>query len=105
MSDSFLYKLRQANVKRCEEAFGHRVQDWSDTDWATAIAGEVGELCNYIKKEMRDHVDKSEDIKREMADIIMYLDLFAAKHAIDLEKIVTEKFNEVSLRRNSPIKL
>jgi hypothetical protein len=34
--------LRENNVKRSETSF-YAVDSWSPTDWATALAGEVGE--------------------------------------------------------------
>ena len=45
-------KLREANVKRCNKHF-HKLNDWSPTDWGCALAGEVGELCNFLKKARR----------------------------------------------------
>ena len=42
-------ELRDANVTRCNESF-HPVDAWSGTDWACALAGEVGEACNVVKK-------------------------------------------------------
>ena len=37
-------QLRVANLGRCLEVF-HPLEDWSPTDWATAVSGEVGEAC------------------------------------------------------------
>lgn len=42
-------ELRVQNLGRCGEAF-HPIKSWSPTDWMTAIAGEVGEAANLVKK-------------------------------------------------------
>jgi NTP pyrophosphatase (non-canonical NTP hydrolase) len=108
--------LRRANVLRCEEVF-HLINDWSPTDWATAMAGECGEACNEVKKLRRlDGADSSIDtpeererlrevIGKEIADLVIYADLLAARLDIDLAGAIIEKFNEVSAKRGSSITL
>lgn len=54
---------------------------------AIAIAGETGELCNMIKKRWRDKVDLSEEIRDEIADIRVYLELLAKCFNIEGEKL------------------
>jgi len=109
-------QLRLANVQRCEEVF-HPLHDWSPTDWATALAGEAGETCNEVKKLRRlDGADASIDtpeererlrvaIGKEIADLIIYADLLAARLNIDLSDAVAGKFNEVSIKRGSAVRL
>lgn len=119
--------LRKANTERCNSAFNHKLGDWSLTDWACALAGEVGEAANLIKKLRRgDYGDirfepqhiaikageddattpqLHEALADELADIACYLDLLAARAGIDLEAAIRRKFNIVSDRRGSPIKL
>ena len=109
-------ELRRANVARCEEVF-HPLDSWSPTDWATALAGEVGEACNFVKKLRRlDRADSELDtelnrerlrceIGKELADAIIYADLLAARLGIDLGSAVRDKFNLVSGRRGSTIYL
>lgn len=94
-------KLRKTNLKRCETHF-HLLHDWSETDWACALSGEVGELCNFLKKRRRNSEDKSlylEDCKKEIGDIGAYLDLISAKLGFKLEDCIRDKFNEVSKRK------
>lgn len=109
-------QLRLANVLRCQQVF-HPLTDWSPTDWATAMAGECGEACNFIKKLRRlDGADGSVDtpelreayrkaIAKELADMVIYADLLAARLGIDLGAAVVNKFNEVSEQRASNIRL
>lgn len=108
--------LREANVRRCEQVF-HKVDEWTPTDWATAMAGECGEACNEVKKLRRlDNADADQDtaesrhwlkvkIAHELADLIIYADLLAARLDIDLSEAIKYKFNEVSDKRKSTVKL
>lgn len=79
------------------------------TYWTTALAGEVGELCNMVKKLQRVErggVDggssyKASDITRErlaeeIGGIAIYLDLLASLLGIGLEEAITETFNRKS---------
>lgn len=97
-------QLRSANVKRCNEYF-HSLESWTYTDWATALSGEVGELCNFIKKMRRGEKISIKKLAKECGDIQCYLDLLSARLGIDLEQAVRQKFNEVSGRKNCKIKL
>jgi NTP pyrophosphatase (non-canonical NTP hydrolase) len=104
MNDLSLQELRNANVSRCNAHF-HDINSWSPSDWACALAGEVGELCNLIKKQKRgDSIDVNE-MAKEAADILCYLDLLCARMNINLSEITRKKFNEVSERRNCNIRL
>ena len=98
----FLKMLRLKNVERCEQVF-HGVNEWMPWDWSNAMAGEVGEVCNLTKKMLRgEEIDKSE-VAKEIADVIIYADLLAARLTIDLEDAIIKKFNEVSIKRGSTI--
>lgn len=109
-------QLRTTNVERCETVF-HPLQAWSPTDWGCAMAGETGEACNFIKKLRRlEGADRYFDtperraelnvkIAKELADVVIYADLLAARLGIDLGEAVRQKFNEVSDEHNCSIKL
>lgn len=99
-----LDQLREANTDRVE-VFGHTLQEWSLTDWGCAVAGETGELCNFIKKKHRgDQVD-DKDIAREAADIVIYLDLLCQRAGLNLRSAIVDKFNEKSKQMSSKIEL
>jgi len=81
------------------------------------MAGELGEACNQIKK-LRRLTDGKQlaniptsakaivnKIAKELADTVIYADLLAARLGIDLGISVRDKFNEVSDRVGSDIKL
>ena len=99
-----LEEFRQVNVQRAIEGF--RCYDNQPiTYWTTALAGEVGELCNMIKKIQR--VEKGgvdggssysapEMLKEEIGGIAIYLDLLASLLDISLEDAIVETFNNKS---------
>lgn len=98
--------LRAADIERNETSF--HCEGWSLCDWMTALAGEVGEAANVIKKVRRgDRTldDARADLAKELADIQMYLDLLAHYAGIDLGAATTAKFNEVSERIGSKVRL
>jgi NTP pyrophosphatase (non-canonical NTP hydrolase) len=75
-----------------EKMTGHLFPAYSNTDerfLAIALAGEVGELCNMIKKRWRDGVKLDEEIRDEIADIRIYLELLAKCFGIEGEKLDT----------------
>jgi len=73
-----------------ERMTGHLFEAFSNTDerfLALALCGEAGELANYIKKRWRDGADLSEEIRDEIADIRVYLELLAKCFGIEGEKL------------------
>lgn len=102
-------ELRKANVARCEspDGFDHPLDNWSVAEWGCAVSGEVGEACNIAKKllRVRDSIPGNKQSKeelqealiREIADAVIYLDLWAASQGIDLEMAVRLAFNAKSI--------
>jgi len=98
----FLKILRIKNIERCNQVF-HVLNDWMPWDWSNAMAGEVGEVCNLTKKMLRGEKIGKDEIADEIADVIIYADLLAARLTIDLEEAIIKKFNIVSKKRGSTI--
>jgi len=97
--------LRGSNLARCplfKNAKGeikHSGRDWSLNDWYTATSGELGEAGNILKKIRRGDMTLHEAkpmLARELADVVIYLDLLAAEAGIDLDQAVLETFNAKS---------
>lgn len=113
-----LNELKKVNEKRSVEGFKMQLTDWSLSQWSNAVAGETGELCNIVKKVERGDFHKRpenandnpeynnayaaaqyrEEIGKEAADIVIYLDLLCTREGIDLGAEIVKKFNEVSDR-------
>jgi len=90
------------NRARCEEWMkeGNTV-----LHHAVGLAGEVGELCNLIKKANRAQVGAVggevidlEAVGNEIADIFIYLDIVASHYGVDLGQAVVKKFNATSVK-------
>lgn len=114
--------LREVNVARCNRWHPPTgLESWSVSDWAVAMAGEAGEVCNAVKKLRRaeDMITSLNDAGRqidskaqavavigeELADTFLYLDLLAARLGIDLEAEIVAKFNSVSAKYDFPERL
>ncbi len=78
---------------------GDRHSNADPVYWGCAMAGEVGELCNLLKKQHRGWEDISlESIAKELADVVIYCLMMANVLDIDLRTEVTAK-QEHNLRR------
>jgi NTP pyrophosphatase (non-canonical NTP hydrolase) len=84
-----------------EKMTAHLFPAYSSTDerfLALALCGEAGELANLIKKRWRDGADLSEEIRDELADIRVYLELLAKCFGIEgskLDERVGQKLEKV----------
>lgn len=118
MTDGLTFNtLRSANVNRLPTFKNSKGEpahsmpdgsDWSPAQWLQAVTGELGEYANLRKKYERGDIDEQEfrtEAKYELADIVTYLDILAFQLNIDLGSAVIEKFNFVSVRVGSPIKI
>lgn len=82
--------------------------DWSLNDWLTAAVGELGEAANVLKKVRRGDLTLDEardDLAKEFADVVTYLDILANRCGIDLGQATIDKFNEISKRVGSNVRL
>lgn len=103
-------QFQSMNLLRCRKAFP-MCDDWSLNDWAVALSGEVGELCNLLKKNRRglatderymlggpfDEMARG-NLLSELADIITYADLMMSVLSAVTGEEVLNKFIEVSGR-------
>lgn len=82
--------------------------DWALSAWCNAVCGELGEAANLIKKIEGGYFtleEKREELGKEFADIVTYLDILAARAGVDLGEAVAMKFNEVSERVGSTVRI
>lgn len=109
--------LRGANLaripqfKNCHGELAHSRSDgsdWSPAQWLQAVTGELGEYANKRKKFERGDLTEEEfksEASKELADVVTYLDILAHQLGIDLGKAVIDKFNLVSERVSSDVRL
>lgn len=105
------------NLARCNRWHPGGLDEWSVSDWAVAMAGEAGEVCNAVKKLRRVEDSLAQvtgpstreqairEIGDELADTYLYLDLLAHRLGIDLPEAITRKFNAVSVKVGFPERL
>lgn len=106
-------KARLPTFRNAKGKLSHPTNDghygnWSLTDWCTAITGELGEAANIIKKIRRGDFTLEEmrdELAKELADVQTYLDLLAMSAGVDLGQATMDKFNEVSKRVGSRVKI
>lgn len=95
-------KIRLPHFKNSKGVLAHSKadgSDWTLLEWAGALAGEVGELANFVKKVRRGDRTLDEaraDISKELADCVIYLDILATQCGVNLGEAVQAKFNETS---------
>lgn len=82
--------------------------DWSDSQWLQAVVGELGEYANLKKKIDRGDITPEEGLPMladELADVVTYLDILAFRLGINLGEAVMDKFNRVSVRVGSNVRV
>lgn len=110
--------IHDTNRARCERWHPGFPDDevWSVADWSNALAGEVGELANVVKKLRRHECGQQgaldppvDDLRAqaadEAADVFLYLDLLCTRLGLDLPAAIASKFNRVSERQAFPERL
>jgi NTP pyrophosphatase (non-canonical NTP hydrolase) len=93
----------QEKARLIHELVVKRWEPYSEEDQrflALALAGEVGELCNVVKKLWRgDALPHAPAlIKEELADIRIYLELLALSFDVDLDDACENKMPELERR-------
>lgn len=103
-----MHNFSKINEKRCNKWHPNGINSWSGSDWMTALTGEVGEAANIIKKlnRIRDGLVGNNEkenkdaliiaLRKEFADIYIYLDLLSTSFGVDLQRAVIDKFNETT---------
>lgn len=121
MADLLFNELRRANIARLPEfrdrkgRLCHPLElgrpagfDWALSQWSNAVGGEFGEAANLIKKIERGDCtldEKREELGDELCDIITYVDLLAHRAGINLADAMLRKWNAVSERVGSGVRL
>lgn len=108
-----LTELRELNTKRHPYFGMGEIKEVSIEFKTLELLGETGEVANVVKKILRGDeyvLDKKEQITpiqllvRELADVIICVDLLAAKYDIDLVDAVKKKFDKTSDDRGYPVR-
>lgn len=109
--------LRRQNITRCD-AWPQPLHRSTPSDLACAVATEVGQLCEQIGR-LRQHLqvtcpskfrsalaaEITARIGQELADLVLFADLLAARLDLPMDEILAARFNSVSEQLGSPVKL
>ena len=97
------------NRQRCEAAdgFDRRLDTTSLAHWALGIAEEAGEVAGVVyAMDHRPQKGKTmQDLADEIADVVSYCDLLAQRIGRNLDDVLRDKWNRVSVRVGSPLRL
>lgn len=72
---------------------------------ALGMAGEVGEVANFVKKRWRDGEPHDEDIRLEIADVVAYALMLASKMGMTPRTLVAEVAHKQKVFRDKMIAL
>ena len=98
--EDFLHTLRRKNVERTEEWCKGEEMDILYA--SNEFAGEAGEVCNKIKKLVREERGwvgsrtTLGELAEEIADVLICLDSIANILGIDIAQVVKVKFDMTS---------
>lgn len=97
-----IYELHEKMTRGMFAAYTH-----TDIRYLSlALCGEAGELANFVKKQWRDGRDYSAEIKEELCDIRVYLELLAKCFNMEGDKFdveVKKKLEKVAQRHKDRI--
>lgn len=115
-----LARLSELTISRANRWHNGDLKEWSLLEWAAAMAGEAGEAVNLAKKVRR--METNARSKRdslpldqlklkcaiEVVDTIIYAPIVIARMGltvVNFERMVYEKFNQVSEEEGFPERL
>lgn len=96
----------KVNRARAERWHPRGIASWSLSDWAVALMGEVGEVCDVVVETAWWPAEK-EKLAHEIADVYTYLDLCACRSLTETLhecwKQAADAFRSRSEERLSPV--
>lgn len=88
----------------CKEAWSPAVQN-NQLYFAVGLAGEVGEVCEELKKAYRDarQFDK-EKLTNELGDVLWYLTNIASNAGVSLDEVIRRNVEKLTKRHGTSYK-
>lgn len=83
-----LQDFSDMNLQRCLSWHPAGLGSWSMSDWAVALLGEVGEVCEVIADDALPHSRAA--VAPEIGDVFAYLDLFTRAAHLDVVQLIHE---------------
>ena len=71
---------------------------------ALGLAGEVGEVCEKIKKHFRDDTPlNKEELKKELGDVLWYLAIVSEDCGIELDDVAVTNYLKLKSRKERDV--
>lgn len=108
-------RFQRLNLERCNDAF-FPLYKRAATYYSSCVAEEAGEVCSEVNTLINLAASRCEEtneeysihrqlLGRELADLITYAFLLAEFYKITLSDVFISKFNEVSKKKGSNIRI
>lgn len=97
--------LYEANKDRFQSVYGCRLNDVSIERWVLTVCSETGDLAKLVNRRVNGDTISDLEILREAASIVIQVDLMVSALGYELSNAVSEKFDNVSDRVESLVKL
>ena len=81
-------------------AISTRLRPFSSLYLAVGLSGEVGEVCNEVKKEVRDGKEVRQSISDELGDVLWYVSCLADSYDLKLSEIASKSVDKLTKRRS-----
>jgi NTP pyrophosphatase (non-canonical NTP hydrolase) len=84
-----------------EEAYASAIypKDYDKVYPALGLCGEAGEVAEKVKKEIRDFTDHSQAIKKEIGDVLWYLNALCYDYNYTLAEAAQDNLTKLRDRR------
>lgn len=88
-TEATMIDISKVNLSRALRWHPKGLASWSMSDWACALGGEVGEVCEVIENPLQiNHAAALKQLANEIGDVYAYLDLFAQSCGASLRTCV-----------------
>ena len=107
MNELTFKRLREVNLARSKRWHPGENAPMNLNDWARVTAGKMGEALNFVtdNRELGSSGKPEAALVDHLADVALYLDLFAAAAGIDLASAIQARFNHISRTKGFPERL
>lgn len=91
MNTDQLAGFSAVNLARCLRWHPQGIESWSLSDWAVALAGEVGEVCEVVIIGTTGQMfSTTSALANEIGDVYAYADLFAQAVGLDFMRCIQQ---------------